>query len=419
MWSGRKIVTTGLKMNDVFSLMEQTHIITDEIMLMLMEKFGERTVDHIGGMRVHELATEFKLAGIPNHSKVAREILEFMRENEYVSIDTPATTAPQGPIEVKIVHPEDPAKMPLGKLLELLAGDPSRFGEIFPHIETNAQFAAAMAKVGNGKIIALTVDGKIDVTKTVAYIEFLFDPDGQPQTNSYRGNKLTTLAKALGRKASVMFNPLTGEFMKDGLGQFDKDWTTLPETTYRTVLWAMMTGKVEQPKGSDIRRITIELFTSPLPAFWQGLVEEYELAVEDEDPSTVICRLPMDLLAAALKEADKQITSGQMPPAGRNTATPNPELTEDDYRQMLYDHAESRLDVGGSLDRRGGILTSFRVGGSCTLNSTVVLEGGSCGGSARGTVYVRRGFRVHAGGSNHMQVFERSDEELCKIAGLI
>lgn len=207
--------------------------------------------------------------------------------------------------------------------------------------------------------------------------------------------------------------------MKDGLDPFGKDWTTMDEKVYRAGAYAVLTGKIKPPQGSsDVRRWTIELFTSPLPAMWQGLVEEFEQAVEDEDPRTMLFNLPLSAIHTALVELDKQAQGGKVT-AASPAAAPKLELTEDDYKAKLYAAAESHINEGGSLRRSGRIIKSFRVEGSCMLNGTIVLEGGKIEGSSRGMCYVPTGYSVLADGNNNMQVFERSYNKLCEIAGLI
>lgn len=408
-------------MNDVFELFEPTDNVTAEVIEALKAAIGEASVAEIGNLKKFELAQRIKTAVPTNTMKVAGEVLDFMRENEFVTSDAPATAAaPQGPISVTVEMPEDIATMQLPKLLALLAADPSQFGQVQPYVLSNAQFKLALPRANREKIAVLTADGKLDAAKTVEYIEHLSDPNGQSQPN-WRGSKLTTLAKALGRKASSMLNPFTGEPMRDGLDQFGKDWTTMDEDTYRAALWASLTGKVEEPKGSDLRRLTIELFTSPLSAFWQGLVEEYNEAVEDEDPSTVICRMPIGLIAAAVVEALKQDANGPAPTAGgATTATPKPELTEVDYKKMLEEIALApRRESQSSISLGQTVIESVRTSqGSIHLNGTIVLKGGSTSqGDCTGMCYVPRGKNFSTSqGSNRMEVRPRTYKALFELA---
>jgi len=394
-------MTTDLNMRTVLSLMDKTPIITEEVMIQLMEKFGDRTVDHIGGMKVHELAVEFQLADIPNPVKVAAEVLAFMREAEFVGAPT---AAPQEPISVKVEWPEDITRMHLDKLLELLAANPDRFDEVYPYIEKNEMFREAMAKTEN---LAVTdKDGKLDAAATYKYIREL-SRDGGRVRRMIDGRRTVSLEKSIGLEVRALIHPFTGDKVS-GPDEHDLDYGLLSAELHKALIWARKTQHPFWPGSADIFTHGEEIFAETLIKRWQRIFDDYRHAVENEESE-----------ALAITRYWTEPAQEQVGSMGFVILTP--QLTEEEYRAALYAIAKApRTSSMGSI--RCGVEVIRKVSasmGNIELDRTIVLEGvhASMGSIMGSTVYLPHGRSAKASmGSVLVDAYNKSWKELYELA---
>lgn len=414
MWSGRKTVTTELNktpesdeqtMNDVFELFEPTDNVTTEVIEALKAAIGEVPVTEIGGLKKHELAKRIKAAVPTNTMKVAGEVLDYLRENEYVTSDAPATAAaPQGPFEVTVNMPKGVNDLTLQELIERIIADPSQSDDLIPIIRGKRPVTAAETKTREWAIA--NTGGGLNITATVEYVTFLARPHTVVQ-RKWNGDWPTTLERALGLDRRVMIHPFMGQPL-DGPDEFGFDWTKLSDEQHEAVLWAILTHHRNLPASPDVRRMSDELFADELPGYWKEIVEDYTRAKARGESSTrsITRYVPEDVLDGL---------------SGHTTAAPKPEMTEEDYRISLHGVAMSGAAGNNSECRRGQVVIqrASSHNGDIVLNGTIVLDGGyTHNGDLRGTCYVppgSRSFGTH-NGHDSLNVYPRSWRQLYELA---
>jgi hypothetical protein len=240
----------------------------------------------------------------------------------------------------------------------------------------------------------------------VKYLEHLSRPGGVAQRlwPPKDGERPETLEAVFSREARLMLNPFTGKAFS-GLDEWGNDWTELAEADHLAMLWAVATGHRNLPPVIDARRLTDDLFEKKRPAYLREIIEDFGEA-RRRDPQ--------------LASVSRYFTQGTA--AGLAAAQPPPRRTEEDYLNLLLGAAQaSRNSAAGDVRLGETVIRSFRTAaGEVALRGTIVLSSsGTVAGNLSGTAYVPRGVTISTvAGSNRLDVYEKSYEDLARRAGL-
>lgn len=395
-------------MATVLDEMPETDVVTTEVLQQLIASIGENPASDYATANVFTFVGVVKTA-LPDltdkalRKQIATEVHQFLDEMGILTSASAAAAAPQGPIEVTVNTPKGVDDLTLQELIERIIADPSQSDDLIPVIREKRQVRAAEAKTREWAIA--NTGGGLNVTATVAYATFLARPHTVVQ-RKWEGDWPTTLERALGIDRRVMIHPFTGQPL-DGPDEFGFDWTKLSDEQHEAVIWAMVTRHRNLPASPDVRRMSDELFADELPSYWAEIVEDYARAKARGDSSTngITRYVPEDVLDGLSGRAASTFVSR--------------ERTEEDYKAMLFDNAMGAISRNSSFTKGEGIIPSLYINGSCRLNGTIVLQGGTVNGSASGHCYVPRGVSIQVNGSSSMDEFPRSYKKLCEIAGLI
>jgi len=406
-WKGHAVTSNSdPKLSDLLALDDE--IFSPELQEKLTEHFGERSAVELANMKVFQLVPEIA-AALPHSSKkehldVSKKLLAFLRELE---IDAPATApaAPSGPIEVTVKQEKTPEQMEPRELLELLASAPARYEELLPYLMDSK--LVRRAAVRTPEWVIPNKDRKINIEATIEYLGYLIKEGAEP-ARMVDGIRPTTLSKALGTEVRTLIHPFK-----------NKAWAPAPDDKLSKIdtelhvalVFARRTGHENWSDSLDPFKAAEEVLQNPLPDRWQQILEDYRYAKEN-NPESVrgISRYWSEY------NSYNQVT--------QQFQQPKPKvLTEEDYRQLLYKHAQApRNQMSGSINLGNILIRSFEtMGGSVNLSNTIVLENsGTLGGALNGTAYVPIGVRITTmGGGNRLATYECSYKELCRRAGLI
>lgn len=388
--------------DEALRLMKPTVILTEEVKAALAGQLPAISDSVADIARMSPLRLASRLIGMQNAEEddlldIARELIAAFR-----AMLGPDPSRPQEPVHVTVTAEKRLSDLTARELLELLASDPGQLDDIAPVLRQTRQVRAA----GESPWAVPDTDGNLDVAATMDYLGYLSRPGSIPQRlwPPRGGTRPGTLESVLGRETRLMLNPFTGQAFS-GLDEYGNDWGTLPEAVHLAMLWAVATGHRNLPPVPDARRLTDDLFARRQPAYVREITEDFE-AARRRDPQ--------------LASMTRYFTGEAA--AGLTGAQARPRRTEQDWRRMLLDAAQShRSSMSGDIRLGGTVIQSFRtMSGDVVLDGTIVLDGGSTmSGDLRGTAYVPRGARISTmSGDDRLDVYERSWEDLARQAGL-
>jgi len=341
---------------------------------------------------------------------VANRVLELITES---FADRTANADPTSPLRIEVTQEKTLDRYNLDELLAALAADPSRYAEIMPYLEREPQYAAALTwsvnlGIPNGQ-------GQLDAPRTTTYIKKLARPYATAQ-RLVDGQRPVPLEKLFGQEVRPLIHPFTLEPIQgpDALGF---DWGTLPDELHKALLWAQLTSHTLWPSKVDAFQHGTELFTEPLPARWQRILEDYLAACAADESNIVTTRYHTADSAAAYAT----LTGGGHAAGSRTTG--QQQNDEAYYQRLLEGAADGTLQLSGmGSSARGGVYDYIAATGMGTnLSSVVALKGGQVTGSgSSGTVYKPRGVNIRVTGmGSSLQVVGKSYRELAEIAGLL
>jgi hypothetical protein len=401
-----------VSIDQALRLMKTTQIITETVKAGLAVELPGMstpppTVGDLAAMRPLTLAS--RLIGLPDVPEeslldIARELIVSFRKMLDLDLAAP------GPIQVTVVQDKKLSEMNVRELLTALAADPGQFDDIAAAIAGTRQVQQA----GQHPWALATPAGTLDVDATAEYLAYLSRPGSLPQRvwpPNASGRRPTTLADIFGRETLIMVNPFTGELF-NGLDAWGNDWRKLPDQVHLAMMWAAAeTPRHRNLPGGELnaRQLTGDLFARRQPAYIREIIEDFAEA-QRRDPQ-------LAAMSRYLTVAEASGLAGQAGSPGRSRGR-----TEEDYRKMLRDVAQSSRRTSGGDIRLGEIvIASFAaMGGDVVLRNTIVLDNSrTMGGDLRGVAFVPRGVSITTlGGDNSLEIYEESYERLARRAGL-
>lgn len=406
---------SGTPMHEVIAMAVAEEAIAPEVGTQLTARIGDKLLTEIPHIR-YDLARV--LGDMPGALAAAKALLDFMREVELIDLpgaQTVPTVAP--PPVVNVVIPPKLAEMTLQELLAELAKNPDNADEIISHLRAKIVVRDAERKLGNtGLWVIQNPDGSLNVTETMAYLRYLVDPRtlvSQRWTGSTGTYVPVTLNHLLGNGGKFLIYPWPerpDQVLFRGVDPFGKDWRTLKPVVRQALLWGLGTGRISAFTPDEIRRVTFDLFTNPLPDWLQSVVDEYTV-VRDRDGVTVpdemtVAEFNAHGIADRVRAASRRPFGDAVPPVRDNKW----------YKDQLIAMAQQAANISGSsFRRRRTIIRSVDVsGGDADLDGVIVLRDVTVmGGDLYGTVYLPEAFSADVlGGSNQADVFNCSWEQL-------
>jgi len=411
-WKGHAVTNSEPKLSDLLEDLEVDNL-SPEVLEKLTEKLGERSASELENMQKFQLVRLLREEVLPDSSKqersqIADVLIDSLQDMFRGGTPTTAPAAPSGPIEVTVKQEKTlEQKTPRELLEDLVAAsslsDSSRYEELLPYLMSSKLVKRADSTTKEWVIP--DKDHKINIEATIEYLGYLIKEGAEP-ARTVHGVRPITLGKALRIEVRTLIHPFK-----------NKAWTPAPDDKlskiepelHEALVFARCTGHENWSDSLDTFKAAEEVLQNPLPDRWRQILEDYQYAKEN-NPDSVrgISRYWSENNSYSQMEREVQ----------------HPKiLTEQDYRELLYTHAQaSRNQMSGSIRLGNILIRSFQTqGGSVHLRDTFVLEvSGTMGGSLNGTVYVPRGVYVYTmGGSNRLNTYERTYKELCQLAGLI
>jgi hypothetical protein len=390
--------------DEALRLMKPTVHVTEEVKASLAGQLpgisdSVTAIAHMGPLRLAVALIGTQGVAEDDLTDIARDLIAAFGK----MLGEAAAPARQSPLNVTVTTEKKLGEMTAAELLGRLVGDPSQFDEIAEALRNTRLVRLA----GRHPWVLPAADGSLDTAATLDYLGYLSRPGSVPQRlwPPRGGTRPATLESVFGGESLLMVNPFTGQAFS-GFDEWGNDWNALPEAVHLAMLWAVTTGHRNLPAVPDARRLTDDLFARKRPAYLREIAEDFEEA-RRRDPQ----------LAAMTRYFSGETAAGPLAPAPAISRR-----TEDDYRRILSGAAQGRRDVmSGSIRLGPVVIDSFStMSGSIHLEGTVVLGSSSTmSGSLNGTAYVPRGVRISTmSGSDHLALYVRSYEDLCRQAGV-
>lgn len=395
----------AMPMSTVFDALRPAgDVLTDEVISALRSIFGDRDVSYVTNTPVitlvHEIVTSLEISVFEGIQPVdaVNALLDFMRKLGVIA-------APEQPVQtVKVELPKTLDQMTLTELLTLLRDEPNRYAELVPHIEELPAMRKASRRTTNWALRDTT--GKLDVNATVDNVAHL-----NKLTSLVRkevgGQRPTSLARICGQEERPMINPFatnSSEMVVIGPFYGDFDLGNLSEERHLAYLWARKHHS-DWPKQIDLYEDVPAAFAEELKGRWKKMVDAYNAAKEDGDPTT----------EGLSRYASANVISGSRHPFGGEQEV-KPERDETWYRQQLYDDAQASISVSSSSVRKSlCIIKSVTCSsGSASLDNVIVLEGVRVNsGSLSGKIFMPHGQEARVrSGSNRADIYNRSYKDL-------
>jgi hypothetical protein len=400
-------VTNNPKLSDLLEDLEVDNL-SPEVLEKLNQKLGERSASELANMQKFQLVRLLREEVLPDSSKkerseIADVLIDSLQDMFRGGTPTTAPAAPSGPIKVTVKQEKTLEQMEPRELLELLVDDSSRYQELLPYLMDSKLVRRAATKTEEWAIP--DKDRKINIEATIEYLGYLIKEGAEP-ARTVHGVRPTTVGKALGIEARTLIHPFKNQAWAPGP---DDKLSKIDPELHEAIVFARRTGHENWSDSLDTFNAAEEVIQNPLPGRWQQILEDYRYAKENN---------PNSVRGISRYWSEDNSSDRVMP-----TTPKVMELTENDYKELLYKHAQApRNQMSGSIRLGNILIRSFQTqGGSVHLTNTIVLKvSGTMGGSLSGTVYVPHGVHVYTmGGSNHLNTYERSYKELCRLAGLI
>jgi len=172
---------------------------------------------------------------------IANTVLSRLRDAGY----GPKSTEVQMPQEIVVKQEATIDQMSLRQLIELALEDSDRKPEAWRRIANHPDVLKATKRTTG---LAWVISGKLDVSKTLGYIQSMCDQFSRKQLpNREAGEKLLTLGEALGVETRCYVHPLDGSLLR-GVDEFQIDWTQeLDPETHKAAIYALKTNSKIHP----------------------------------------------------------------------------------------------------------------------------------------------------------------------------
>lgn len=404
-------------LRDAIEFLDSDTISNDEVARTL-ELIGDMLVDDVLALRPIDLArhivkqqdggqqdsssTTKPLANLTpaQSSKIAKELLAFLH-GMYGSPASASATTQDKPLDVHVTLSKSPEQMTLKELLVLLNGDPTQYSDLLVYIQRSPQYHTAARRTVNCVVPAASGTG-IDVEATLTYIAQLAKRGAHIQRH-VQNRRPTSLARAFKHDDRPLVNVFTQE-PTNGPDAYGRDWGNLSSDFHEALVWARKTQHVGWPTGGDFFVLTGEVMEQKLNPRWQGILDDYLAAKANEDPTTV-----------GISRYYNVASRGSMTSL-RNEQSSAPVMTEQDYRQALYDIAEDYAHVrSSSLSKSNMVIRGFGVNsGSASLHNVIVLEDSHVNsGSLDGSILKHARATITVGsGTNGARILSRNWQQL-------
>ena len=314
----------------------------------------------------------------------------------------------QFPTSIKWETDRVPTQLSLAELLKKLGENPS---DLELKNELLSRQIVVQATTVAGTRFAFKTESEFDANKTLRFLNHL--ASGKPAPRKFEDAFAVSLDAALGIQNLIWFNPLiSGQKLYDGVDfENDQNWNEISQTTREAVLWARFTQHNNFPKGdidvwSELDRI------SSGTGRWKNIVEDYQRFIaEGNAPVALKFVEGIEEFVGVMKEENQPKKSEEVTrnPSGKREQAIDP-------LSRLRGLSEGSDSFSGARTIQPGIYSEVSVSGSVTVDRIICLNGGSCSGASRGTMYVPQGVRISMSGASSVQVLKRSPDELYAIA---
>lgn len=300
---------------------------------------------------------------------LANNLLAVLAEQGGYTKATSPAPAPTIPTEIKIVQERTVEQMSIKELINTVLAKGDLASEAWRRLKDHPDVLQAQRKSSG---LGWVVNGALDVDRTIKYIDLMLDPYTVKQIpDRNKGERLLSLAEALGVEDRLYLSPLTGRALR-GPDERGIHWPTqLEPETHKAALYALKVGSKFHPGDSfdGAQRLLNG------GGDWSLMMSEYWAALDANDPVAK----SIEIYVQPQQAQAQQQAQRQAPPFP-------PSQTEDDYRRMLLQAARptlSRSDSGADIK---GIYTRLSVSGSGSdFHNVIILQslsisGGGCDG---------------------------------------
>ncbi|QQS15414.1 MAG: hypothetical protein IPK84_03525 [Candidatus Moraniibacteriota bacterium] len=331
---------------------------------------------------------------------------KFGRRSGGQSVDLDQSTSKQ-PIKVEVSLPKSFDQMGTSELLSQLA-DTSN-ADALSTLLGKPEVIAASARTDSWAIPG-TGGTKLDVDATMAYIRYLGKPGATPQ-RLYQGRRPKSIHVILGVVEKTLVNPFTGEPVVEGLDASGNDWSKTDRILMKAILWARFTRHRFFPAAIDPFSAFEEISQQPLPRRWQGILDDYNAAVEDEDPAALGVSL-------AWKAPTATNTNGKGDTIGGVAAEQRTRGAALDPESFVRAKCQGAGTLSGMDSKLVGVFSTVAVSGMNQSVCVIVLDSFKVSGmNQSGVVYLAPGAVTKGSGmGNTISIERKSWEQLAQIA---
>ncbi len=287
--------------------------------------------------------------------KIAKALLDSLREHEYVVEEVPGTTqasAPTLPQEITIKQERSLSIMEASELIALCAKKPPdpRKKEAFRILSENKKVVEAQKR----SPLAWFVGGKFDLARTLDYFDLMCDPYSQVQyPEENKGEKLETLAVAFEIENRIYLSPLNGKPTR-GADEFGFNWPELiTEESHNSALYALADPDCSLHPG--YRMDQGELLVSG-KGVWSLILRRYKEEKKRGNPYAINVKRYMNVEQIETKQEEKVSIPGIvqelqdiMVEAERKVQKrqefQSPSISDDYYRSMVLKVARPQKNL--------------------------------------------------------------------------
>lgn len=316
----------------------------------------------------------------------------------------------QQPIKVEVSMPKSPDQLGTSELLSQLASDPNN-ADMLAALLAKPDVLAVSSKTDSWVIPGVDGESKLDVNATMAYICYLGKSGATPQ-RTYQGRRPKSIHVILGIVEKTLLNPFTGEPVVEGLDASGNDWSKIDRTLMKAILWARVTRHGFFPTAIDPFSAFEEISQQPLPRRWKNILDDYNAAVEDEDPTA----LGVSLLWKASADASTNGRGGDT--AGGVAAEQRTRGSVFDSESFVRAKCQGAGTLSGMDSKLVGVFSTVAVSGMNQSVCVIVLDSFKMSGmNQSGVVYLAPGAVTKGSGmGNTISIERKSWEQLAQIA---
>lgn len=300
-------------------------------------------------------------------------------------------------------------QMGLKDLILLCRDEPDKKREAWRFLIKKEEYISATKRT---TALAWLVEGTLDVDRTTDYIFLMGDPLTTKQTpKREKGEKLISLAEALGIETRCYVHPLSGAIIR-GRDHYGIEWIKELSPEYHlAAIWSLVDRECNLHPGDSYNNAQ-ELLEGK--GVWSLIVAQYWQAL-DEGKSLA---KSISIYTEPVKKNKVEKTFHYV-----NQSPKTPEYEESHHREMLTYHSSGNEKYSGYNKDVVGIYDHLRITGyNMRLKRVVCLEGLNISGyNVKGTIILPPGGKVKDTGYNNDLNIERckSWREVAARADLI